>query len=114
MTSDSEGLAVLLFTLAGLGIALLISVGIFLVFRQIVLWYWKINRIEALLAGIDARLAAIGYDAGGQGLRYLSASAQEQQRLLTNIAYDIHALRAGGLTVGGGYPSSGQELGAAE
>lgn len=38
------------------GLALL--VGIFIVCREIVLWYWKVNRIVALLESIESKLSA--------------------------------------------------------
>ena len=37
-------------------IALVIVVVIFLVFREVVCWYWKINRMVELLDSIDATL----------------------------------------------------------
>ena len=37
-------------------IALVILVVIFLVFRELVCWYWKINRMVELLENIDATL----------------------------------------------------------
>jgi hypothetical protein len=37
-------------------IALVIVVVIFLVFRELVCWYWKINRMVELLESIDATL----------------------------------------------------------
>lgn len=37
-------------------VTLVIVVAIFLVFRKVVCWYWKINRMVQLLASIDATL----------------------------------------------------------
>jgi hypothetical protein len=37
-------------------IALAIWALVFLVFRVIVLWYWKVNQVVALLKSIDAKL----------------------------------------------------------
>ncbi len=37
-------------------VALAIMVVIFLVFREVVCWYWKINRMVELLESIDATL----------------------------------------------------------
>jgi hypothetical protein len=37
-------------------IALVIVVVIFLMFRELVCWYWKINRMVELLESIDATL----------------------------------------------------------
>jgi hypothetical protein len=37
-------------------IAVAIAVVIFLVFREVVCWYWKINRVVQLLESIEANL----------------------------------------------------------
>jgi hypothetical protein len=37
-------------------VALAILVVVFLVFREVVCWYWKINRVVELLESIDATL----------------------------------------------------------
>jgi hypothetical protein len=37
-------------------VTLVIVVAIFLVFREVVCWYWKINRVVELLESIDATL----------------------------------------------------------
>lgn len=37
-------------------VAVAILIVIFLVFREIVCWYWKINRVVELLESIDATL----------------------------------------------------------
>jgi hypothetical protein len=42
--------------LVAAAVALAILVVIFLVFREVVCWYWKINRMVALLESIDATL----------------------------------------------------------
>jgi hypothetical protein len=47
MTNNVIGLVLLV---------LAIAVVIFLVFREIVLWYWKVNQVVALLKSIDAKL----------------------------------------------------------
>jgi hypothetical protein len=39
-------------------VALAIVVVIFLVFREVVCWYWKINRMVELLARIDTTLCS--------------------------------------------------------
>jgi hypothetical protein len=37
-------------------VTLVIVIVIFLVFREVVCWYWKINRVVELLESIDATL----------------------------------------------------------
>jgi hypothetical protein len=37
-------------------VTLVIVIAIFLVFREVVCWYWKINRMVELLESIDATL----------------------------------------------------------
>ncbi len=42
------------------GLALfVISVILFLIFREVVCWYWKLNKITMLLESIDIRLSKI-------------------------------------------------------
>jgi hypothetical protein len=35
---------------------LIVAVLLFLIFRAIVLWYWRVNRVVALLESIDEEL----------------------------------------------------------
>jgi hypothetical protein len=42
---------------------LVVSVLLFLVFRAVVLWYWKVNEGLALLKSIDGRLAQLANSA---------------------------------------------------
>jgi hypothetical protein len=37
-------------------VTLVIVIAIFLLFREVVCWYWKINRVVELLESIDATL----------------------------------------------------------
>lgn len=41
----------------GLGITLLVLVVLFLIFREVICWYWKVNRMVELLESIDSRLS---------------------------------------------------------
>jgi hypothetical protein len=42
--------------LVAAAVTLVIVIAIFLVFREVVCWYWKINRVVELLESIDATL----------------------------------------------------------
>jgi hypothetical protein len=42
--------------LIALVIALIVTISIFLIFRALVLWYWRIDRIVALLESINSKL----------------------------------------------------------
>jgi hypothetical protein len=55
---------------------IVITVVLFLVFRFIVLWYWRVNEAVALLKGIDEKL---GRMAGVNQEARLSASRVEPQ-----------------------------------
>jgi hypothetical protein len=55
----------------------LILVGLFLLFRVIVLWYWKVNEIVELLRAINASLRTIA----GEGRSIGSTTAQSATTL---------------------------------
>jgi len=46
--------------------AVLISIGLFFIFRAVVLWYWKINRIVELLENIDIKLGHVVIQTGNK------------------------------------------------
>jgi hypothetical protein len=50
---------------SGLGalIAVAVAVALFLVFRFIVLWYWRVNEAVALLRSIDEKLGRMAVTA---------------------------------------------------
>lgn len=45
-------------------IVITVTVAIFLIFRAVVLWYWKINRIVVLLEDIESHLNHGDSDSG--------------------------------------------------
>jgi hypothetical protein len=51
-------------------IGMVVMLFIFLIIRELVCWYWKINRMVELMASIDESLkqmpAVAQYDRGGQ------------------------------------------------
>jgi len=47
---------------------LAVCVGMFLVFRALVLWYWRVNEVLRTLEAIDAKLGVlVGRDESGKG-----------------------------------------------
>jgi hypothetical protein len=47
---------------------LAICVGLFLVFRVLVLWYWRVNEVVRILEAIDAKLGVlVGRDESRKG-----------------------------------------------
>ncbi len=45
--------------LLGVVVTLAVIVALFLIFRAIVLWYWRVNQTVALLESIDEKLGRI-------------------------------------------------------
>lgn len=60
--------------------AALIALAIFLICREIICWYWKLNKLVKLLESIDARLARLE---AGAAPSVLASRASGKSKMLS-------------------------------